>query len=173
MESNQVSQKEKKQLLQKLMTNLLGKPGRSFHELSNGVKNAIATYKTFSKEWDTLNGADGGQEQGSGINRVLDTVRQKKSDGSGGPGAQGMPQFKQMPQQAQGVPQRPTAPMGGQPPAPQFNQMPQQAQGVPQRPAAPPVRVNGGAPEPLIAGPEQTSSFNRPAPINNLGIHGF
>lgn len=151
MESNQVNSKEKKQLLQKLMTNLITKPGRSFHELSNGVKQAISTYKNFSKEWDTLHGVDAGQPQGSNINRVLDTVKQKKGagDGTGGPGM----------------------PMQGQ--VPQFKQMPQQAQGVPQRPTAPPVRVNGGQPQPLIAGPEQTSSFNRPAPVSNLGIHGF
>jgi hypothetical protein len=47
---------QKKQLLQKLITNLLNKPGRSMHEMINGVKDIISTYKTFAKEVDSVNG---------------------------------------------------------------------------------------------------------------------
>ena len=48
----------KKRLLQKLMSDILNKPGRSINEIVNGVKAALGAYKNYSKEWDTLNGVD-------------------------------------------------------------------------------------------------------------------
>lgn len=131
----------KKQLLQKLMSNLLSKPGRSFHELSNGVKQAISTYKNFSKEFDQAHGMAPQQSQ-NGVQRVMQSVQQKKStDGSGGPGMQPMP---------------------AQPAIP----------ATPAQTQVPPVRINGGEPVSPIAGQDQTSTFNRPAPVNSLGIWG-
>lgn len=240
----------KKALLQKLMTNLLSKPGRSMHEIINGVKAAIGAYKNYSKEWDNLGGAVAGAAVGAavpgaamgarGIQNILQQVKQKKTpDGSGGPGdrpmgnpngmptqAQGTPALGQrpsMPTQAQGVPQRPEMPsMPAQaqvtPPSPQPvrppqmpSAMPSQAQGV--RPTALPSQAQGnpslppqsfGNPQPTsmppappvvpqqmgnvppgmppmgamppipeIAGQPQTSTFNRPAPVNHLGIFGY
>ena len=46
----------KKILLQKLMSNLLDKPGRSLHELISGIKEVIGAYKNYAKEYDNLNG---------------------------------------------------------------------------------------------------------------------
>ena len=48
----------KKRLLQKLMSDILNKPGRSINEIINGVKSALGAYKNYSKELDTLNGVD-------------------------------------------------------------------------------------------------------------------
>ena len=185
----------KKALLQKLITNLLSKPGRSMHEVINGVKEAIGAYKNYAREWDNLSmlggsaasGASMGKPGASGIKDIMQQVQAKKpvQDGGGGPGmrptalpfqAQGAPQ---MPQQAFGnpQPQQPQRPMG----------MPQQAQGTPTLPpqAFGNPQNQGGpippSPQParppemqdLIAGQPQTSSFNRPAPISRLGIMGF
>ena len=88
----------KKQVLQKLMSNLLGKPGRSFNELMNGIKGAIATYKSYAKEVDLLNGVSGesapemsGPPMGGSsgdIQKILQGIQAKKApkDGGGGPG---------------------------------------------------------------------------------------
>ena len=100
---------QKKQLLQKLMNNLLNKPGRSMHELINGVKVAIGAYKNYAKEWDSLNGISsegmsnsvstapsGGS--GSDIQKILQGIQAKKipKDGGGGPGM-AVSQNQQMP----------------------------------------------------------------------------
>lgn len=176
---------QKKAVLMKLMQNLFGKQGRSFHELSNGIKQALGTYKNFAKEWDTLNGvvptmggAIGGASSAgaSGIQKIMQNIQQKKAaggasmgfsggatgDGSGGPGY--APQTPQM-----RVPPTPQ-------PAPPAQSMPQAPAMVPQQSATVPVGTppQGGMPSlPQIAGPAQTSSFNRPAPVNSLGIHGY
>lgn len=129
----------KKQVLQKLMNSLLNKPGRSLHELMNGIKDAMGAYKSYAKEVDALNGvapaasSSGGAPSGgssSEIQKILNGIQQKKApaDGAGGPGVQY---------------QAPTI----VPPSPQ--------------------------PAPMIAGPAQTSTFNRPAPINRMGIWGY
>lgn len=140
-------QGQKKELLQKLMGNLLGKPGRSFHELTNGIKQALSAYKSFSNELDLLHGggqqtpSSGGSPTGGssgGIQDILKSIQAKKAaapvDGGGGPG------FGQIPQTVQ------------------MGHTPQQTPLPPQQP---------------IAGQSQTSSFNRPAPVSTLGIWGF
>lgn len=90
----------KKQLLQKLMSNLLGKPGRSVNEMINGVKAVIGAYKSYSRELDLLSGGgEGGMAPmegppaGSGssedIQSILKGIQDKKgavNDGGGGPG---------------------------------------------------------------------------------------
>jgi len=114
----------KKELLQKMMSNLLNKPGRSVNEMVNGVKAVIAAYKNFAKEIDTLNGIDpsvssdnanmetSALSSGSGdqIQQMLRSIQSKKSpstdsvpvvDGGGGPGFP-------MPQPQQQMPQQPT-----------------------------------------------------------------
>ena len=94
----------KKQLLQKLMSNLLNKPGRSMHEIINGVKSAIGAYKNYAKEWDTLNGAStggttstpnasNGKMSGGDVQGILKGIQEKKTaqaaqTGQGGPGFQ-------------------------------------------------------------------------------------
>ena len=257
----------KRELLQKLMTNLLSKPGRSMHEIINGVKSAIGAYKNYAKEWDSIGGAVAGAAAGAafpaaagaamgarGIQGILQQVKQKK-DGAGGPGdrpspmgnpngmpsqAQGTPALGNpvrppmpaqaqvapvqpsmpaqaqsapvqpsippqapvapsrptaLPTQAQGSPSLPTQAFGNPqvpsnvPPTPQPQRPPQmpsamptqaqgspvlptQAFGNPQAPAnLPPI---GSIPQmPEIAGQPQTSTFNRPAPVNSLGIFGY
>jgi len=98
----------KKQLLQKLMSNLLNKPGRSMHEMINGIKDAISAYKNYAKEWDSLNGIspDGGAStepslpstggSGSDIQKILQGIQTKK-DGGGGHGIR-LPQDQPVPQ---------------------------------------------------------------------------
>jgi len=92
----------KRQLLQKLITNLLNKPGRSMHEMINGIKDAVSAYKNYAKEWDTLNGispdqVDPGAEAMSAaassggssddIRKMLQDIQaQKGATGAGGPG---------------------------------------------------------------------------------------
>jgi len=51
----------KKQLLQRLMDDLLDKPGRSLHELINGMKEVIGAYKNYAKEYDSISGAVTGE----------------------------------------------------------------------------------------------------------------
>lgn len=132
----------KKQLLQKLMSNLLNKPGRSMHELITGVKDAIGAYKNYAKEWDSLSGLSDsstgtptsgtGAPGGNKVQDILKSIQSKKAptvDGSGGPGS--------------------TINTSSSP-----QQIPQQ---IPS--------------EPLIAVP-QSFDFNRPAPTNSLGIWG-
>ena len=167
-------QGHKKALLQKLMDNLLSKPGRSMHEIINGVKSAIGAYKNYSKEWDTLSSAGGSHlpagGSSTGIQSILKEVQTKK-DGSGGP--RNMPQGNPngMPVQSQGNPAlgNPQA----VPPSPQPTPPPQvQSQGSVNPPSTgiPPM---GQMPTiPPIAGQPQTSTFNRPAPVNSLGIWG-
>lgn len=135
-------QQQKKQLLQKLMGNLLNKPGRSMHEVINGVKDAMSAYKNYSKEWDNLSGMGQPEGQSSsipstngggaprGIRKVLHGIQQKKAT---------------QPQQQAPVP-----------PSPQV--------------APPAMDMSQGQ---LIAGQPQTSEFNRPAPVSNLGVFGF
>ena len=91
----------KRELLQRLISNLLNKPGRSVNELINGVKAAIGAYKNYAKEWDTLNGirpeggatASGASNGGSSsdVQKILQEIQQKKASqspqtGTGGPG---------------------------------------------------------------------------------------
>jgi len=150
MNTGSKSDGHKKALLQKLMTNLLSKPGRSMHEVINGVKEAMGAYKNYAKEWDNLGGgvsepvSSSGNE--GGIQKILREVQEKKSskDGSGGPGMTRMP--------------------SSLPPAPSM--VPQQMGNVPQP-------NNVMSPIPPIAGQPQQSSFNRPAPVSSLGIYGF
>lgn len=151
---------QKKELLQKLMSNLLNKPGRSMHELINGVKAAIGAYKNYAKEWDSLNGMSTEASTGApsqpvmGANRgsiksILDQIQQKKA------GAPAMPSPSTPAPQAQPPANIPLPPSGS---------------------AMPPMPPQGSAPmpqPPMIAGPEQKSEFNRPPPVSNLGIHGF
>lgn len=158
------NQGSKKALLEKLMSNLLGKPGRSMHEIVNGVKEAISAYRNYAKEWDTLNGTTaptGGVPQGSGaapvgdknsIQTILDQIKQQKS---------GSVPMNTMPNIPPALPKTPMMPMPQMKPA-----MP--AQAAPQPPVPP-----QGQPQEPIAGQPQTSTFNRPAPVSNLGIHGF
>lgn len=139
---------QKKQVLQKLISNLLGKPGRSFNELANGIKMAMTAYKSYAKEIDTLNGVNpegssvspmsvppaGGSS--SEIQKILNSIQQKKAsstDGAGGPGVQYQP---------------PTI--------------------VPLTPQPIPNNQNS-----FIAGNPQTSTFNRPAPVNQFGVFGY
>jgi len=153
---------QKKQLLQKLMSNLLSKPGRSMHEIINGVKDAIGAYKNYAKEWDTLAGGaagavspmvSGGMKAGaSGIQKILQGIQQKKSDGSGGPGM------------SVGRPMTPSS----MPPAPVMV-APSVVNATTNTNTPPPIQA---APD-LIAGQPQTSSFNRPAPVNQLGVFGY
>jgi len=135
----------KRQLLQKLMTNLLNKPGRSVHELMNGVKDAIGAYKNYAKEWDNLNmmggastpGVASGANSGNNIQKILQGIQQKKGSATNGLGApSSMPPISNMPI----------------------------SQGMP---ALPPMNV------PSIAGPAQQSDFNRPAPVSSLGMWGY
>ena len=140
------NQGHKKALLQKLMSNLLGKPGRSMHEIIDGVKQAIGAYKNYAKEWDTLNGvvaptvgsstgASAGGSQNN-IRSIMDQIQQQKAKAAPAP----IPTIQ------------PVTP-------------------PPSAPVTPPMPQNQAAP--LIAGQPQTSTFNRPAPVSNLGIHGF
>jgi hypothetical protein len=176
----------KKAVLQKLMGNLLGKPGRSFHELSNGIKQAISTYKNYSKEWDTINGVDGSGGPGvvgsaarsgvgpAGIQKILQGIQQKKAMP---PQAQGTPQAHMMPQQPAPVQPKTQLPM---PPVPEKTmpvwQPPTPSMVTPEtanqsKAINPPMNPIPKLPE--ISGPPQSSSFNRPAPVSRLGIHGF
>lgn len=136
---------QKKQVLQKLMNSLLNKPGRSLHELMNGIKDAMGAYKSYAKEVDALSGittdsssmSSGAPSGGSSseIQKILQGIQQKKApaaDGAGGPGMQY---------------QTPTV----VPPTPQ---------------PIPPQDA-------FIAGQPQTSSFNRPAPVNQFGVFGY
>ena len=80
---------QKKQLLQKLMSNLMNKPGRSMHELLNGIKDVIATYKTFAKEVNELDGVTPESPSAGGSGSDLQGIIKnmpKPADGSGGPG---------------------------------------------------------------------------------------
>jgi hypothetical protein len=135
----------KRQLLQKLMSNLLNKPGRSVHELMNGVKDAIGAYKNYAKEWDNLtiggggsaSGATSGVKSSDNIQKILQGIQQKKGVTAGG--------------------------LGGPSSMPQIPNMPT-SQAMP---ALPPMKV------PAIAGQPQQSDFNRPAPVSSLGIYGY
>lgn len=190
-------QGHKKVLLQKLMTNLLSKPGRSMHEIINGVKDAMGAYKNYSKEWDNLNGlgdmakgvAAGGAIGGaapaikggsSKIQDILNNIQSKKAPNipmQQLPKMMPMQPVQQMPlPRAQAMPmQAPTS----MPPAPPAPPMPPQGQQA--RPGQPSVPGHGPMPMPpmppkvddLVAGQPQQSNFNRPAPTNSLGIHGF
>lgn len=158
MEPNQLQNGHKKQLLHKLMTNLLGKPGRSMHEIINGVKEAVGAYKNYAREWDNLNGlapqsGQGGSSSGvssSGggdVQKIMRGIQEKKSarDGSGGPGM--MP--SSMPVAPRMVaPQTVNASQTRQPP-------------VQQMPSLPPANV------------PPTSGYRMNPPVSNLGIYGY
>jgi len=141
---------KKKQILQKLIQNLLDKPGRSFHEMMNGIKSAIGAYKNYSKEWDNLSAIRQGNPQ------PTRTIPSRP--------AQTAPSA--MPTQA---PQRMPLPRTQ---APKFSVPTEQAPtsrpspGL-ERVGNPPINVTS-----TIAGPSQESTFNKPAPINRLGIFG-
>jgi hypothetical protein len=81
----------KRQLLQKMMENLLNKPGRSVNELVNGVKAVIGAYKNYSKEWDNLSGVseaplppEGSSPSAGGssseIQAILDKIKSQKGE---------------------------------------------------------------------------------------------
>ena len=183
---NQNDQNQKKQVLQKLLSHVLGKTSSSVHETVNELNAAMGAFKNFSKEWDAIHG-----------------VTQKTNAPTGVPGP-GVPPIGSMPPVSTPI-TPPAGPMPG-------NNMPSVAPGAPVIPApnagsnnitppppkpnpAPPVMSqdpkNGqlnipGMPHPstgqpqnagmggpgFIAGPPQQSSFNRPAPVSNLGIFG-
>jgi hypothetical protein len=153
----------KKKLLNKLMENLLNKPGRSMHETINGVKSAIGAFKNYSKEWDTLNGINPDQGSAQGGTEMPSSV-------SSAPGSDKIKQIMQDIQAKKA--QQPTDGGGG----PGFSAM------APAPTLSVPPAVNAGAGgsgnviqpmPPLIAGQPQTSSFNRPAPTSSLGIFGY
>jgi len=144
MEQNQLQNSGlKKQLLQKLMMNLLNKPGRSVHELMNGIKDAIGAYKNYAKEWDNLTmmggvsapGAVPGVKSGVDVQKILQGIQQKKTGAAGAPTS--MPPMPNMPTS--------------------------QA-----TPALPPMNT----PQP-IAGQPQQSNINKSAPVSNLGMWGY
>ena len=60
--ANTEGEEMKKQLLQRLMDDLLDKPGRSLHELISGIKEVIGAYKNYAKEYDSISGAVAGEE---------------------------------------------------------------------------------------------------------------
>lgn len=64
-----VQDNQKKRLLEKLTDNLLRKPTRSMYEVINGIKESIAAYKNYAKEWDNLNGNES--------NNVVDSISSK------------------------------------------------------------------------------------------------
>lgn len=155
---NDSGQGMKKALLNKLMSNLLDKPGRSMHEIINGVKEAISAYRNYAKEWDILNGVVAGEDSSTALG----------APGAGGnkDAIQGI--MEQIRQQKAGGPS-PVAPMpapaevGAMPPPPMAPIPPDVGPSVPQ----------GALQDELIAGQPQSSDFNRPAPVSNLGIRGF
>lgn len=172
----------KRQLLQKLISNLLSKPGRSMHEMINGVKDAIGAYKNYAKEWDSLSGmgmgammggaaAGGGMRAATGgadIQKILRSIQEKK----GGAVPQADQPAPQMPMMPQGMP----APMMGEEldaqGGPGFGMgisLPAQAPGL----SRAQTNMNPPASAALIAGQPQTSDFSRPAPVNHLGMFGY
>lgn len=59
----------KKTLLKQLISVAMGSAaGRGLQEIISGIKNAVAAYKNFSKEWDNINGVmtGGGAKTGTG-----------------------------------------------------------------------------------------------------------
>lgn len=62
-------QEQKKRLLTQLMQSAMGGPSKGIHDAVHAIKTALGAYKTFAKEWDTVNGKgeqapQEGQEQG-------------------------------------------------------------------------------------------------------------
>ena len=129
----------KRQLLQKMMENLLNKPGRSVNELVNGVKAVIGAYKNYAREWDTLSGIteaplypEGSSAGGSSeIQDILSKIQAEKGSAGGAPQSGSIDSASAIP------PPPPIGPMDKGPSG--------------------------------LGGP----GFNRPAPINRLGIWGF
>lgn len=81
----------KRQLLQKMMENLLNKPGRSVNELVNGVKAVIGAYKNYAKEWDNLSGIteaplapEGSSSPAGGSSDIQDILRKIQEQKGGG-----------------------------------------------------------------------------------------
>jgi hypothetical protein len=86
----------KRQLLQKMMENLLNKPGRSMNELVNGVKAVIGAYKNYAKEWDNLSGVTeatlppaGDSSQAGGSNEIQEILRKIQEQKGGSPSPEG------------------------------------------------------------------------------------
>lgn len=166
---------KKKELLQKLMSNLLGKSGRSVHELINGVKSVIGAYKNYAKEWDSLNnvgaviggatggpvGAAVGAATGGGIQKILRDIQGKKSakDGGGGPGRPSTmaPAPNMVPTQTINPPKSGLPPVQMMPPLPPANV-----------PSGNKFLDNSGGTPASVDG-----VYKMPAPVNRLGIHGF
>jgi hypothetical protein len=73
-----IQNNQKKRLLEKLTDNLLGKPTRSMHEVINGVKESIAAYKNYAKEWDNLNGINNNNESKNAIDAVSNLNNKNK-----------------------------------------------------------------------------------------------
>jgi hypothetical protein len=92
--ANDKNMDKKKQLLQRLMSDLMNKPGRSVNEMINGVKSVLSTYKSYAKELDTLDGAQQAGSPASGtassgdIQSILRGIQQKKAGTPSVPGQQ-------------------------------------------------------------------------------------
>ena len=128
----------------------------------------------------------------TGIQKILQDIQSKKADGSGGPGDVTRPT---MPAQAQvnpvlgnpmgnpnemtlrpqqtpalgntSSPEIPPTPQPARPP-----QMPQNSmQSLPNMIPSSPQTISSQ--DSFIAGNPQTSTFNRPAPINQFGVFGY
>lgn len=155
----------KKQLLQRLLSNLLNKPGRSMHEIINGVKSAIGAYKNYAKEWDNLNASMKGlpgnmsnsipttNSVGSsrGVQDIIRGIQEKKSkDGGGGPGINMPSSMAQAPNMV--VPQTMTPSSTGPSPIQQMPQLPPTN--------VPPTNV-------------QRDDYKSPPPVSSLGMWGF
>ena len=124
------------------------------HEIINGVKAAIGAYKNYAKEWDTLNGVVAPGTSGPSSEIV-------PAEGSA-PRNNIQAILDQIKQQKQGATPMPTS--IPTPPSPATMPMPT---------SLPPMPPKTMPPQEAIAGQPQTSNFNRPAPVSNLGIHGF
>jgi len=152
---------QKKDLLKKLMSHVMDKAGSSLHDTIAGITSALGAYKNFAKEWDNLHGATNNAPTGSTGNNVQSILRgiQEKKQSTSPSTATPLPQMmpKQMP-----LPQTPqTMPI----------QAPQTMPPTPKADLIPNATPSQNPPQ-LIAGQDQTSKFNRPAPVSNLGIWG-
>jgi hypothetical protein len=160
---------QKKDLLKKLMSTVMSKAGSSLHDTIAGITSALGAYKSFAKEWDNLHGVaqgiSAGGATGNSAQSVLRGIQQKRETMNHIPPAPmaPAPMPKIAPNQA---PKMMPIPQGQQ-------SMPIQApQSMPPKANLIPNAVPPQNPPQLIAGQEQTSQFNRPAPVSNLGIWG-
>lgn len=141
---------QKKQLLKKLLDHILSKPASSIHETISALNDALSAYKNYAKEHDILHGGPAAPDM------------------SGVPGMAPKPMMPPVASQATPPPMSmvpPTLPQAA--PVKSPTPMPQ----PPMPPQGPPPSGMGGPG--MIAGPNQQSDFNRPAPVNSLGIHGY